>query len=63
MVRGTIPRQPSKFGRQAGVPTTRPFARGGVEAGAKAVRGGATDSRKVSPMKQPGGQEPRQTLP
>jgi len=41
MVRGTIPRQPSKFGRQAGVPTTRAFARGGVEAGAKAVRGGA----------------------
>jgi endonuclease-3 len=41
MVRGTIPRQPSKFGRQSG---------------AKAVRGGATDSRKVYARKQPGGQ-------
>lgn len=41
MVRGTTPRQPSRSGRQTGVPATRAVKRGGVEAGAKAVRGGA----------------------
>jgi len=48
MVRGTIPRQPSKFGRQAGVPATRAVTRGGVEAGTKAVRGGAKSVKAVS---------------
>jgi endonuclease-3 len=38
MVRGTIPRQPSKFGRQAGVPATRAITRGGVKAGVPATR-------------------------
>ena len=60
MVRGTIPRQPSKFGRQAGVPTTRPFARGGVEAGAKAVRGGAKSAKAVASKPA---REPRPTTP
>ena len=60
MVRGTIPRQPSKFGRQAGVPATRAVTRGGVEAGAKAVRGGAK-SAKVANSKP--AREPRPAAP
>jgi endonuclease III len=47
MVRGTIPRQPSKFGRQAGVPATRAITRGGVEAGVKAARGGVKSVKAV----------------
>ena len=62
MVRGTTPRQPSKFGRQAGVPAKRAFTLGGVKAGvpakreftlggvkagAKAVRGGAKSVKDV----------------
>jgi len=60
MVRGTIPRQPSKFGRQAGVPTTRAVTRGGVEAGAKAVRGGA---KSVKAAASKSAREARPTTP
>ena len=47
MVRGTTPRQPSKSGRQAGVPAKRAFTLGGVKAGAKAIRGGAKSVKDV----------------
>ncbi len=62
MVRGTTPRQPSKYGRQAGVPSARAFTRGGVEAGAKPVRGGKSvkvggskPEREARPKPQPAG--------
>lgn len=60
MVRGAIPRQPSKFGRQAGVPATRAITRGGVEAGAKAVRGG---SKSVKAAVSKSGRKPQPIPP
>ncbi len=59
MVRGTTPRRPSKFGRQAGVPATRAITRGGVEAGAKAVRGGAKPN-SLKPVKAVAGKPARE---
>ena len=55
MVRGKVPRQPSKFGRQAGVPSTRRL-RAGVEAGGKTgvktrVKIAASKSVPIRPMK------------